>query len=597
MDSQVITREAVRQVLRDYWQQYKTHPWYSITGFVMPALGIILTTFVPPLIIARLVNVFVAEGFISLTNAWGLIALMGGLWFLGEIFWRIGLHFFIQMEAAGIYRLCRIAFHRLVERDYDFYTNNFVGSLSKKAMSFSRSFEQFSDTLLFNVVTSAIPILFAVVILWTYSPWLPIVLIFWIAFAFLIAYPIIQRRSKLVALRHDAGSKLVGRLSDSLTNMLAIKSFAKERQEAASYGEYADDYIGKYKRAADYQNLRFDIVMSPIYVIANVTGLIAAIFFVERLGLQAGVIVVVFAYYSLITNIFWQISKVYRNIESSISEAAEFTQLLIDPPSIQDVPDARQLNVINSSIQFKKVNFKYHDGTPDEDNLFLNNFNLDIQSNQKVGLVGSSGGGKTTIAKLLLRFIDLQSGEITIDNQNIREVTQSSLHEAIAYVPQEPLLFHRSLFENIAYGNETATKEDVVAAARLAHADEFIAQLPRGYDTLVGERGIKLSGGQRQRVAIARALLKKSHILLLDEATSSLDSESEKYIQEGLWELMKNKTALVIAHRLSTIKHLDRIIVLEQGKIVQDGTHEELIQQKGLYAKLWSHQSGEFLED
>ncbi len=222
---------------------------------------------------------------------------------------------------------------------------------------------------------------------------------------------------------------------------------------------------------------------------------------------------------------------------------------------------------------------------------------MDIQGHERIGLVGPSGGGKTTITKLLLRFIDLQKGIITIDGQNISEVTQESLRRAIAYVPQDPLLFHRSLAENIAYSNEGATQEEVVRAAKLAHAHEFISELPRGYKTLVGERGIKLSGGQRQRVAIARALLKQSPILVLDEATSSLDSESERYIQEGLWELMKNKTALVIAHRLSTIKHLDRIVVVDQGKIVQEGTHERLVKEKGLYAKLWSLQSGEFLRE
>jgi ATP-binding cassette subfamily B protein len=196
-----------------------------------------------------------------------------------------------------------------------------------------------------------------------------------------------------------------------------------------------------------------------------------------------------------------------------------------------------------------------------------------------------------------LRFIDPQEGRILIGGEDIKSVTQNSLRETISYVPQEPMLFHRSLYENILYGNKNASKDDVIAASKLAHAHDFINALPEGYDTMVGERGIKLSGGQRQRVAIARAILKKSTILILDEATSSLDSESEKYIQEGLWELMKGKTAVVIAHRLSTIKSMDRIIVLDGGKIAQQGTHDELIAKRGLYAKLWAHQSGEFLEE
>lgn len=594
MEKRVITKEAVRQVLRDYWCQYKTYPWYVSVGFFLPAIGTVLIFFVPPLIVARLINIFIAQGEISINTASSYVLLFGGLWLLGEAFWRIGMNFLIKLETKGINNLSRTVFHKLMERDYDFYTDNFVGSLTKKGLAFGRSFEVFTDTLVFNVITNIFPIFFAVVVLWRYSPWIPLVLVFWIVIGITVGLPIIRRRSKLVALRHDASSKTAGRLSDSMTNMLAIKSFSKEKQEYDAYGRYVDDFTSKFKKAADYQNLRFDILISPIYVITNVFGLILAIFFVQRLGLPAGVIIIIFSYYSLVTRILHEVSRTYRNIESSISEAAEFAQMFLNPPAVQDAPNAKFLKVTTAGIQFNRVSFRYS-GDQNIKGSFLNNFSLDIRANEKVGLVGPSGGGKTTITKLLLRFVDLQSGSITIDGQNINEVTQASLRQAIAYVPQEPLLFHRTLFENIAYGDERASKKDVVKAAKLARADEFIAQLTQGYETLVGERGIKLSGGQRQRIAIARALLKNSPILILDEATSSLDSESEKYIQEGLWELMKNKTALVIAHRLSTIKHLDRIIVLDEGKIVQDGTHNKLIKQKGLYAKLWSHQSGEFL--
>src|SRR3989344_77037 len=596
MEKRVITKEAVHQVLRDYWHQYKDYPWHVGVGFFLPAIGVILVFFVPPLIVARLINIFVAQGEISVNTAGSYVLLFGGLWLLGEVFWRIGMNSVIKVETKGINSLSRTAFRRLTERDYDFYTDNFVGSLTKKALAFARSFETLTDTLVFNVVTQILPIIFAVIVLWRYSPWIPLVLVFWMAIGIAVGLPIIRRRSKLVALRHEASSRTAGRLSDSMTNMLAIKSFSKEEQEYDAYGRYVDDFTAKFKKASDYQNLRFDVLMSPIYVITNVFGLILSVFFAERLGLQPGVIVIVFSYYSLVTRILWDVSRTYRHIESSISEAAEFTQMFLDPPAVQDLPNAKPLKVTTAGIRFDRANFRYS-GDQNTNGSFLNNFSLDIKAKEKVGLVGPSGGGKTTITKLLLRFVDLQSGSITIDGQNIKEVTQASLRQAIAYVPQEPLLFHRTLFENIAYGNEGASKEDVVKAAKLARADEFIAQLTKGYETLVGERGIKLSGGQRQRIAIARALLKNSPILVLDEATSSLDSESEKYIQEGLWELMKNKTALVIAHRLSTIKHLDRIIVLDQGKIIQDGTHNELIRQKGLYAKLWSHQSGEFLED
>ncbi len=584
---------SVRQVLRDYVLQYKDHPWYTFFSFFMPAVGTVLIFFVPPLIVAKLINMYVAQQSISSSVATKYIALFAGLWLLGEMLWRIGLHFLIKLDVEALRALSRSAFSKLAARDYDFYTNNFVGSLSKKASAYARNFEMFTDTLTFNVVNELFPMIFAIIVLWRYSPIIPLALVFSLMFVVAVAIPIIRRRAKLVTARHEAGSKMIGRLSDTLTNMLTIKSFATETSELRTYGRHVDDFTSKFKKAADFQNLRFDIVMSPMYVLTNVFGLMLTINLVRKLGLEPGAMLVIFTYFSQLTRIFWEINRIYRNLESSVTEAAEFVDLLATPPSVQDNSRAQTLQVSHGAIEFSEVSFDYR--SEKDTATFLRNLNIYIPANQKVGLVGPSGGGKTTITRLLLRFMDVDHGSILIDGQNISAVTQESLRKSVAYVPQEPLLFHRSLFENIAYGDENATEADVISVAKIAHAHEFISALPDGYQTLVGERGIKLSGGQRQRVAIARALLKKAKILVLDEATSALDSESEKYIQDGLLKLMKNKTALVIAHRLSTIKHLDRIIVLDQGRVVQDGTHQELIAKKGLYAKLWSHQSGEFL--
>lgn len=597
MEKEVISPKAVRQVFTDYIAEYKAHPFWATVMFFAPAIGTILVFFVPTLIVAQLLNIFSATGTISLNGTWPWIVAFGVLWMLGELLWRLGFHYLMKLESRGIYHLNHIAFERLSERDYDFYASNFVGSLTKKALAFSRSFEIFTDTMTFNVVNSVFPIIFACIILWFYSPWIALTLIAWIIVGISAAIPIIRRRSKLVALRHEASSRVAGRLSDVVTNAMGVKSFAKEKEELGEYDKDLEDLAQKYKAAGDFQNRRFDMVIAPLYVMANVCGLIAAVFFSGKLNLSAATIMVVFSYYAQTTRIFWQTNQVYRQFESSISEASEFTQLFLDEPAIKDVPDAQALVVTVGDIRFSSLNFKYDGVNSESTDLFLRDFNLEIPGKQKVGLVGPSGGGKTTITKLLLRFVDAQSGSILIDGQEIGKVTQASLREAIGYVPQDPLLFHRSLFENIAYGRTGATKKDVVRVAKIAHADEFIDTLSVGYETLVGERGIKLSGGQRQRIAIARALLKNAPILILDEATSSLDSESEKYIQEGLWELMKDKTALVIAHRLSTIKHLDRIIVLDNGKIVQDGPHEKLVREKGIYAKLWEHQSGGFLEE
>lgn len=269
------------------------------------------------------------------------------------------------------------------------------------------------------------------------------------------------------------------------------------------------------------------------------------------------------------------------------------TDILQLEPEVKDPPRPLKVHIQRGSVEYKNVAFNYEN----KKTALFENLNLRIKPGEKIGLVGQSGGGKTSITKLLLRFMDIQKGQILIDNQDITTIRQTDLRKHITYVAQEPMLFHRSLKENIAYGNLQASQQEIEAVAKMAHAQEFIKDLPDGYNTLVGERGVKLSGGQRQRVAIARAMLKNAPILILDEATSALDSESEVLIQDALWKLMDNKTALVIAHRLSTIQKMDRIIVLDKGQIVEQGTHKELIRQNGVYSNLWNHQSGGFIEE
>lgn len=281
-----------------------------------------------------------------------------------------------------------------------------------------------------------------------------------------------------------------------------------------------------------------------------------------------------------------------RRVYDAFADAGAMAYILELPHQIADKKKAKALQVTEGAIAFSDVEFHFHADRP-----ILQHFNLAIRAGERVALVGPSGAGKSTITKLLLRFHDVNSGEVLIDGQNIAHVKQDSLREAVSYVPQEPVLFHRTLMENIRYGRRDATDEEVIAAAKQAHCHEFISKLPLGYDTYVGERGVKLSGGERQRVAIARALLKGAPILLLDEATSSLDSESEALIQDALSVLMKGKTVIVIAHRLSTILSMDRIIVIEGGQVVAEGTHQELLSQGGLYQKLWNIQAGGFLVD
>jgi ATP-binding cassette subfamily B protein len=290
---------------------------------------------------------------------------------------------------------------------------------------------------------------------------------------------------------------------------------------------------------------------------------------------------------------FNRISQVFQAINRGFGDAHDMTRVLDEPRLVDDHAGARPLVVTAGTISFCHLHFVY--AGQDEQSAVFDDFTLEIPAGQRVGLVGRSGSGKTTLTTLLLRLSDLQSGRILIDGQDIAAVTQVSLRQQLGYVPQEPLLFHRSIAENIAYGRPQATEEEIFQAARKANALEFIEALPAGFDTLTGERGVKLSGGQRQRIAIARAILADRPILVLDEATSALDSESEKLIQEALIHLMAGRTSIVIAHRLSTVASLDRIIVLRDGRIVEDGTHERLLSARGEYAQLWMRQSGAFL--
>jgi ATP-binding cassette subfamily B protein len=288
----------------------------------------------------------------------------------------------------------------------------------------------------------------------------------------------------------------------------------------------------------------------------------------------------------------WYTMSFVDQFNQAVGKCKQSLSALLIQPEITDQLDARDLRVEKGEISFDKVRFHYKGTEP----LFQNK-SVIIAAGQKVGLVGYSGGGKTTFVNLILRLYDVTEGHILIDGQDIRDVTQESLRASIALIPQDPSLFHRSLMDNIRYGRTNATDEDVIEAAKRAHAHEFINTLSQGYDALVGERGVKLSGGQRQRIAIARAILKNAPILILDEATSQLDSVTESHIQESLWDLMQGKTTIVIAHRLSTLLHMDRILVFDRGKIVEDGTHQELLSQAGLYKTLWNAQVGGFLQD
>lgn len=586
--SKTATKLAVRHYLAEIWRQKV----FSIPTLVLVSIGTVFTTFLPPLVIAAVIRRF-GENTPTLDELLPYLAAFAGVWIIGELLWRAAFLFLIQTEVRAMRNLYIRALDELKQKDLGFFHDNFAGSLTKKAIGYGRNFETFMDAITFNIARHIFPLIFASIVLWQFSPWVVIALFSMTACIVAIMVPLIKRRKKLVDAREVASNHMAGHMADVIGNMDTVQAFAHEREEQNRHVANVTDFMKKAERAWNYHTLKIDMSISPIYVLVNVVGLALAVLLGDS-AVTTATIFVTFNYFTNITMMFWEFNRTYRNLENSTADAGQFTELLMKPAAIQDPGNPVPFEVTRGEIEFRNVDFSY--GKMASNPLF-SNFNLRIEPGEKVALVGKSGGGKTSITKLLLRIVDIHDGELLVDGQNIAASRLRDVRSAIAYVPQEPSMFHRSIRENIRYGRANATDDDVIEAAKKAHAHEFISNLPEGYDTMVGERGVKLSGGQRQRIAIARAIIKDAPILVLDEATSALDSESEKLIQAALWELMKNRTAIVIAHRLSTIQKMDRIIVLDNGTIAEQGTHQELLQHSGIYATLWSHQSGGFIEE
>ncbi len=377
-----------------------------------------------------------------------------------------------------------------------------------------------------------------------------------------------------------------------MLNHATITSYAAIPYERSLFATVTEKWYEVMKKAMDGYAMIYGI-QGLVATFIEISILAASAYLWQQGLFTIGDFVLVQIYIIGLLSRVWGIGRNMRQLHDAFSEATEMLDIMELPHDITDAPETEKLRVAEGAITFDQVRFEYHDS-----HAVLNDFILEIHPHEKVALIGSSGAGKTTIAKLLLRLYDVSGGTIEIDGQDIAHVTQESLRSAIAFVPQEPALFHRSLMENIRYGRQDATDAEVIEAAKQAHCTEFISNYPLGFETLVGERGVKLSGGERQRVAIARAILKDAPILVLDEATSSLDSESERLIQDALLRLMEGKTVIAIAHRLSTVMHMDRLIVMEKGAVVLSGTHDELIaHESNLYKKLWEIQAGGFIRE
>ncbi len=586
-------RASLRLVLARYWRQGRRTPLLSILSVLLPAAADILNYYAPPLVIARLLGRLGRNETLTWHDLVPYVATFAGLWIAGQLCWRLATIIITRVEIRGLEALYIESMDELLAKDLAFFQSNYSGSLTKRALGFARRYEDVFDVLVFQIAPTMLPLVFVSVVLWQYSPWLIAVLLTILVITVAIILPLVRRGQTLVDVREAASNVMAGHLADSISNAEVVRAFAREPEEARIHHKNVTDFGAKTLRSWDYQNFRIDIVTSTMFVTTNILGLITALATRGTSGGSLESVFITFSYYSTATRVMWEFNRIYRNLEGALTDAAQFADLLLDPPVVTDADVPLALAPADYSIELSHVSFRYDESQP----WLFDNLSLTIPAGAKFGLVGRSGGGKTTLTRLLLRFSDVNQGRILVGGIPIDSVPQGALRSLIAYVPQDPSMFHRSIADNIRVGRPEATEADVRRAAALAHATEFIEALPEGYDTLVGERGVKLSGGQRQRVAIARAILKDAPILVLDEATSALDSESEAAIQDALLTLLKGRTALVIAHRLSTVRRMDELLIMNGGAVVERGSHEALLAMNGIYAGLWSHQSGGFLAD
>jgi len=524
-------------------------------------------------------------------------AVEGPLWMLGLL--NLGIVLFSRASGAILVvlgpalrrRVRRELFAYLQQHSQRYFLGNFAGSLANRIAEVSMSVAHTLWTVLFDFWPLAIAFSVALVLLAGVNTKLALVLGIWIATYVIVSFALAQRCRHYARDYAAARSLVSGKIVDSVTNIMNAKLFARRDYERS----YLDGYLNlEVKRAREtfwfMERIRWFQFLAAMVLMLGIIGYALKIW--SAGGMTVGEFAMAASLSLLLIEQARGLSRRFLEFFEYVGNINDGVGVLVRPHEVVDAADARILEVRGGGIEFKHVDFSYAAGKP-----VFKDLCLSIRPSEKIGLVGFSGSGKSTLLNLSLRLFEPQVGSILIDGQDIQTVSQESLRAAIAMIPQDPMLFHRTLMENIRYGRLDATDEEVIEAATKAHAHEFILDTDDGYDSLVGERGVKLSGGQRQRIALARAILKDASILLLDEATSSLDSITERHIQESLSFLMENKTVVVVAHRLSTLSHLDRIIVFHDGAIVEDGTHRELLRRKGHYAKLWSMQAGGFLPD
>lgn len=585
-----------RRTLHYYWQVTRRHFGLFSLLMVSTFLFVALLSYGNPYVMSLIVDK-VSAGPVSsseVLSTFGpfIIALIA-INVFGQAASKLQDFAMYKLQIAASYDLATMSFDALCNQSMSFHSNRFGGTLVSQTTKFMSAYQLLLETVTFPFLPVVCSVVFTCAILAPRVPVYVAILMVLLAVYAAVSYYMYKRILHLNEKAASAQNHLSGELSDSVANILAVKTYGREAYERSLFDAANKDVVARDSKRM-WASLTRGIITACITVVimSVVTVFIAG--GNAWYGITPGTLVMMFTYTYTVTNQFNFINNGLQRFNRAFGDASGMTATLDEPRLVADLPDASDLHVREGRIDFENIGFWYTDGAVRT--RVFNEFDLHIPAGQRVGLVGASGAGKTTLTKLLLRLSDIQEGRILVDGQDISQCTQQSLRRSIAYVPQESLLFHRSVAENIAYGRPDASMEEIREAARRANALEFIEKLPQGFDTVTGERGVKLSGGQRQRIAIARAMLADCPVLVLDEATSALDSESEKMVQDALAELMRGRTSIVVAHRLSTVASLDRIVVLDDGGIVEDGSHADLIEADGAYAHLWGRQTGAYLE-